>query len=1413
MGISSSGKSRWFAAGTAALLLAGVGVVTGGLPATAAAPAVVINELMYNPASDLDGDEFVELMNTTAAPVDVSGWKFSSGITATLPAGTTIAGNGFLVLSPDPARFHTTYGGTAAATYTGKLSNGGEKVALADAAGTQVDAVTYGTDGDWAYTPDGNGPSLELVDPALSHDDPLNWAASTNARGNTVGAPNATAHAGLAPRLTGLTATPAQPAANQPVTISVTMTGASAVQAFYRVDFGAEVSLAMTAAGGDAWTATLPGVAAGHLLRYRVQATNAVGTSRRPRVDDTIVYQGVEAASGVTSAIPILEWFIPDADYDDMVNHPFDKTIVKQSVLAYGGVVYDNASVNIRGNTPSRENPKQSFTFDLPHGHDLDIPGVLLDPVDTFAMESNWNDHSHARQILSYNSYSRAKVLNEETFPIRTQRNARFQGLYLWVDKFDGTWRDREGYSDKGFYKAEDAAWDPSQSPTFRFTKETPKDGDYGPVVSFVNGVNLTGTARRNYLLANGNLPEIINYAAATAIVQHVDSANHNFYLSQDPASGRWSILPWDLDKTFGITCCTVDSPFVTPAEPGDKTNLLMQALLAEPDWKAMYFRRLKTLVDQLLAPGLLEGDFDRILGPAQPEWAADLPLWPNSASYSYSSQRTSLFNALNTRRAAFRNDARVPAAQSAAPDVVINEIQHTPTGGGNAEFLELYNPSATEAVDLSGWSISDAVTLQVQPGTVILPHGFMTFAANDATFRSTYGSTIFLGGTYSGGLSGGETITLKRADGSTDDVVTYGGAGWPQVTAGQSLELTDPTADNNLGSSWALSPNPGGSPGAGNGTGANNTPPVAAFTSSCSGLTCTFDGSGSNDPDGNITSYSWQFGDTATGTGANPSHPYATAGSYPVTLTVTDNKGATTSVTHAVSVSTAPLAFVGAAHGQGGSVSTLAATVPATAHVGDTAVMVMTTSTSSAWSGPGNVTGWTQLDTFTNGSTTSTAWTKTLASGDPGKQVQFTATSAHKAVLDVAVYAGVASATPVSARVGDAGRTTHTTPTVTAPAGSWVVSMWTDKSDTTTSWTAPASTTRRDTALGTGSGRFSALVADSGGPVAGGSNGGLTATTNAASSYGDMWTIVLAPAAGGGGGGNQPPVAAFTSGCTGLTCSFDASGSSDDGSIASYSWQFGDNTTGTGQKPSHPYATAGNYTVTLTVTDDQGATGSISHPVSPSSTGTPVAFVGAAHGQTGAVSTLAATVPATAHVGDTAVMVMTTSTSSGWSAPTNVTGWTQLDSFTNGSTTSTAWTKTLATGDPGKQVRFTAASAHKAVLDVAVYSGVAAATPVNARVGDAGRTTHTTPTVTAPAGSWVLSMWTDKSETTTSWTAPASVTVRDTALGTGSGRFTALVADSGGPVAAGSNGGLTATTNAASSYADMWTVVLAAAG
>ncbi len=88
-----------------------------------------------------------------------------------------------------------------------------------------------------------------------------------------------------------------------------------------------------------------------------------------------------------------------------------------------------------------------------------------------------------------------------------------------------------------------------------------------------------------------------------------------------------------------------------------------------------------------------------------------------------------------------------------------------------------------------------------------------------------------------------------------------------------------------------------------GGGGGGNNSP-TASFTFSCTGLTCSFNGSGSSDSDGTIASYSWNFGDSSSGSGVTANHTYAAGGTFTVTLTVTDDDGATGSTSQNVSVS-----------------------------------------------------------------------------------------------------------------------------------------------------------------------------------------------------------------------------------------------------------------------------------------------------------------------------------------------------------------------------------------------------------------------------------------------------------------------------------------------------------------------------
>ena len=79
------------------------------------------------------------------------------------------------------------------------------------------------------------------------------------------------------------------------------------------------------------------------------------------------------------------------------------------------------------------------------------------------------------------------------------------------------------------------------------------------------------------------------------------------------------------------------------------------------------------------------------------------------------------------------------------------------------------------------------------------------------------------------------------------------------------------------------------------------NLRPDAQLVATTTGLTVAFDGSGSSDTDGTIASWAWTFGDGSSSTPATPTHVYAAAGTYVVSLTVTDDDGATDTVAQSV--------------------------------------------------------------------------------------------------------------------------------------------------------------------------------------------------------------------------------------------------------------------------------------------------------------------------------------------------------------------------------------------------------------------------------------------------------------------------------------------------------------------------------
>jgi|GEM_PF-2176220 len=260
------------------------------------------------------------------------------------------------------------------------------------------------------------------------------------------------------------------------------------------------------------------------------------------------------------------------------------------------------------------------------------------------------------------------------------------------------------------------------------------------------------------------------------------------------------------------------------------------------------------------------------------------------------------------------------------------------------------------------------------------------------------------------------------------------------------------------------------------------NQSPTASFTadltSGVASLEVSFNASSSSDSDGSIISYAWDFKDGSTGNGQSINHTFSSIGSYNVELTVTDDKGATDSLTKTITVT----------------------------------------------------------DSIVSNQSPTASFTANPTSGVAPLEVSFNASNSSDSDGSITSYAWDFK----DGETGNGEIISHTFSSI----GSYNVELTvTDDKGATDSLTKT-----------------------------------ITVTDSIVS--------------------NQSPTASFTanptSGVAPLEVSFNASSSSDsDGSITSYDWDFKDGETGNGEIISHTFSSIGSYNVELTVTDDKGATDS----------------------------------------------------------------------------------------------------------------------------------------------------------------------------------------------------------------------------
>ena len=378
------------------------------------------------------------------------------------------------------------------------------------------------------------------------------------------------------------------------------------------------------------------------------------------------------------------------------------------------------------------------------------------------------------------------------------------------------------------------------------------------------------------------------------------------------------------------------------------------------------------------------------------------------------------------------------------------------------------------------------------------------------------------------------------------------------------------------------------------------NRAPVAAFTATPGVLSVQVDASASADTDGTVTSYAWDFGDGDVGVGVTASHTYSAAGTYTVGLTVTDDDGAAASTTRQVVVTAPPAP--GAAYAE----DVFARTVSNGWGAADVGGAWTSTGLASRFS----VDGQRGRHTMVAGSTLGSSLSGVSASGTD-VQVTFAADKVPAGSGAFVTVQGrrVTATDAYGARVrlnADGSVQVHVTRGNGTPVTGGTVTGLTfapnDQLRVRLQVEGTSPTTVRAKVWKVGQGEPAQWRVETTDSTASlqvpGGVGVVTylfgSATNApvVVSYDDL---VAGPITS-----NLAPVAAFTAATSDLAVQVDGSGSSDaDGSVASYAWDFGDGATASGATASHTYATAGTYLVSLTVTDDAGATGSTAHQVS----------------------------------------------------------------------------------------------------------------------------------------------------------------------------------------------------------------------
>ena len=540
--------------------------------------AIVINELQYNPASGDHGEEYVEFYNTGPTAVDLSGWSFSDGIEYTFPGGVSIPPGGYLVVGHDPATVEAVYGisGVLGPFESGRLSNGGERVAIEDTLGDLVDEVTYDDHHPWPEPPDGDGPSLELINPAFDNDRPCSWGASTGL--GTPGAQNSVYSTNnVPPCVTDAAHVPVFPTSSQPVTVTALIDDNSAVAAVtlhYRPELASDyTALPMVddGSGGDevagdlVYTAVIPAHDDGLYVEFYIVASDDEGaertvpegapggTSDETGLPITISYLYQVENTPPTSDLPIYRLIMTRENWVELTTRDLYSNVLLDGTFVYEGEVFYNVGVRYRGES-SRDVWPRPYRIKFRDEHEFEDRERV-----------NLVSDELGREALAHDLFQRVGLPAPDTHFITLYVNENWHGDYLDIEQVDNDFLEAHfpDDDDGNLYRGHDGADlsyrgpDPDSYRPYYVKKNNEEADDYSDVIALTaaltNSPNETFRAETEAL---ADMRQWLRWFAVQAVLDNHEGAlwigpGDDYFLYHRPADGRFLLISWDHDGTF----------------------------------------------------------------------------------------------------------------------------------------------------------------------------------------------------------------------------------------------------------------------------------------------------------------------------------------------------------------------------------------------------------------------------------------------------------------------------------------------------------------------------------------------------------------------------------------------------------------------------------------------------------------------------------------------------------------------------------------------------------------------------------------------------------------------------------------------------------------------------------------------